>query len=128
MGCTARVWLEAELDEDSRMRFRADSDSEITRGFCHCLVSIFDGVAAEEVMGVKTEDLAGLNVGSVGGGERSRVNTWHNVLVSMQKRTRMMVAERQGKKPFDPFPSLVITNDGIQAKGSYADAQVRICS
>ena len=32
----------------------------------------------------------------------------------------------EGKKDFDPFPSLVISSDGIQAKGSYAEAQVRI--
>ncbi|CAL5368039.1 unnamed protein product [Camellia sinensis] len=31
MGCTTQVWLEV-------MRFRADSDSEITKGFCSCLI------------------------------------------------------------------------------------------
>ncbi|KAJ4712437.1 quinolinate synthase, chloroplastic [Melia azedarach] len=124
MGCTARVWLEATLDKDNNMRFRADSDSEITRGLCYCLVSIFDGAAPEEVLKVKTEDLAALNVGLVGG-ERSRVNTWHNVLVTMQKRTKVLVAEREGKKPFEPFPSLIVNEDGVQAKGSYAEAQAR---
>jgi quinolinate synthase len=45
----------------------------------------------------------------------------------MQKRARMLVAERDGgKKDFDPFPSLVVSSDGIEAKGSYAEAQVRI--
>lgn len=125
MGCTAQVWLEATLDKDDKMRFRADSDSEITRGFCHCLVSVFDRAAPEEVLRVKTEDLAALNVGLVGG-ERSRVNTWHNVLISMQKRTKLLVAEREGKALFEPFPSLVVTKDGVQAKGSYAEAQVSI--
>lgn len=124
MGCTARVWLEATLDQDNKMRFRADSDSEITRGFCYCLVSVFDGAAPEEVLRVKTEDLAALNVSLVGR-ERSRVNTWHNVFVSMQKRTKALVAERQGQKPFEPFPSLIVTKDGLQAKGSYAEAQAR---
>ncbi|KAJ0105791.1 hypothetical protein Patl1_18151 [Pistacia atlantica] len=46
MGCTAQVWLEATLDKDDKMRFRADSDSEISRGFCYCLVSVFDGAVA----------------------------------------------------------------------------------
>ncbi|XP_043806442.1 quinolinate synthase, chloroplastic isoform X2 [Manihot esculenta] len=124
MGCTARVWLDAQLDHYGKMRFLTDSDSEITRGFCACLLSVLDGAAPEEVLSVKTEDLAALNVG-LPGSERSRVNTWHNVLVSMQKRTKKLVAEREGKKPFDPFPSLVITSEGIQAKGSYAEAQAR---
>lgn len=112
------------MDQDGKMRFAADSDSEITRGFCSCLVRVLDGAAPEEVLKVKTEDLADLNVG-VPARERSRVNTWHNVLVTMQKRTKALVAEREGKKPpFEPFPSLVVTADGIKAKGSYAEAQV----
>lgn len=124
MGCTAQVWLEASLGRDGRMRFAADSDSEITRGLCYCLVSVLDGASPEEVLAVKTDDLGGFNVG-INGGQRSRANTWHNVLVTMQKKTRALVAEREGKAPFDPFPSLVVAADGISAKGSYAEAQAR---
>ncbi|KAF5730897.1 quinolinate synthase chloroplastic [Tripterygium wilfordii] len=124
MGCTARVWLEAELDGEGRMRFAADSDSEITRGFCACLVMLLDGAAPEEVLSLRTEDLAALKVG-LPGAERSRVNTWQNLLVSMQKRTKGLVAKRQGRPSFEPFPSLVISADGIKAQGSYAEAQAR---
>lgn len=112
------------MDEDEKMKFWADSDSEITRGFCSCLITVLDGAGPEEVLKMKTEDLAALNVG-LPGGERSRVNTWHNILVSMQKRTKASVAEREGKAPFEPFPSLVVTADQVQAKGSYAEAQAR---
>lgn len=66
------------------MRFLADSDSEITRGFCYCLVSILDGAAPEEVLAMKTDDLEALNVG-LPGVQRSRVNT------------RALIAERRGK-------------------------------
>ncbi|KAE8686228.1 Quinolinate synthase [Hibiscus syriacus] len=124
MGCTARVWLDAQMDSEGNIRFWADSDSEITKGFCACLVSVLDGAAPAEVLSLKTEDLAALNVG-LPGGERSRVNTWHNVLVSMQKRTRVLVAQKEGKAPFEPFPSLVITAEGFQPKGAYAEAQAR---
>lgn len=126
MGCTARVWLDAELGQDGKMRFWADSDSDVSKGMCSCLIQVLDAATPEQVMELKTEDLAELNVGLLGG-ERSRVNTWHNVLVSMQKKTRRFVAERDGKTPsFEPFPSLVLTADGIEAKGSFAEAQVRI--
>ncbi|KAF4350321.1 hypothetical protein F8388_010877 [Cannabis sativa] len=127
MGCTAQVWLAASLDKEGRMRFAADSDSEITRGFCCCLVSILDGAAPEEVLTMKTDDLEALNVG-LPGGQRSRANTWHNVLISMQKKTRALMAEREGKPPFEPFPSLIVTADGIHAKGSYAEAQATYLS
>lgn len=111
------------MDDDGKMRFRADSDSEITKGFCACLVSVLDGVAPDQVLGLKTDDLVALNVG-LPGGQRSRANTWHNVLVSMQKRTRALMAEHEGKAPFEPFPSLMVTAEAIEAKGSYAAAQV----
>lgn len=124
MGCTAQVWLDATMDAEGRMRFSADSDSEITRGFCSCLVWVLNGALPEEILNLRTEDLAVLNVG-IPGTANSRVNTWHNVLISMQKRTKALVSERQGKSPGEPFPSLVITGDGICAKGSYAQAQAR---
>ncbi|KAA8542209.1 hypothetical protein F0562_023361 [Nyssa sinensis] len=127
MGCTVQVWLDVRMDGDGKMRFAADSDSEITKGFCSCLVWVLDGAAPEEVLSLKTDDLAALNIGLHGRGN-SRVNTWHNVLVSMQKRTKALVAEREGKPPGEPFPSLVITVDGIRAKGSFAEAQARFLS
>lgn len=32
-GCSTMVWLEAAMDNNRLMRFRVDSDSEITKGF-----------------------------------------------------------------------------------------------
>ncbi|XP_076903987.1 quinolinate synthase, chloroplastic-like [Bidens hawaiensis] len=127
MGCTTQVWLDVRIDDDGVVRFLADSDSEITRGFCSCLVSVLDGAKPEEVLGLKTEDLGGLNVvaGLNGVKADSRVNTWHNVLVSMQKRTKALVAEREGRSVGEAFPSMVITKEGIGAKGSFAEAQAR---
>ncbi|CAN7039969.1 unnamed protein product [Brassica rapa subsp. trilocularis] len=91
-GCTTQVWLDIKMDELGRMRFRADSDSEISKGFCSCLIWILDGAKPEEVMNVRGEDLAEMNVG-VHGKAQSRVNTWHNVLMSMQKRTMALVVD-----------------------------------
>ncbi|OIW00298.1 hypothetical protein TanjilG_27549 [Lupinus angustifolius] len=127
MGCTARVWVDARLDRDGKVRFSAESDSEITRGLCACLVWVLDGSKPEEVLKITTNDLVEVNVVGLGGGSgsRSRVNTWHNVLVSMQKRTKMLVAESEGKVPFEAFPSLIVTADGVVPKGSYAEAQAK---
>nr|GME13214.1 quinolinate synthase, chloroplastic [Ipomoea batatas] len=126
-GCTAQVWLHVRLDGENKVKFFADSDSEITKGFCACLVWILDGAAPEEILAMKTEDLGALNVMGLNGKgvSSSRVNTWHNVLMSMQKRTKALVAEMEGRMRSEPFPSLVITAEGISAKGSYAEAQAR---
>eukprot|EP01018_Ginkgo_biloba_P025537 Gb_22261 [translate_table: standard] len=93
MGCTAQVWLTAELGSDGRIYFGADSDSEITRGFCACLINSLNGALPEEMLQVKTEDLSTLNIG-VAGGARSRANAWHNVLISIQKRTRSISCKK----------------------------------
>lgn len=128
-GCTAQVWLRVELDRDNRLRFSADSDSEITKGFCSCLIRVLDGATPEQVLAVKTEDLGALSVIRVNGEKSvyssSRGNTWYNVLMSMQKMTKALVAEREGRPRGEPFPSLIVTANGMQAKGSYAEAQVK---
>ncbi|KAK8933305.1 hypothetical protein KSP39_PZI015670 [Platanthera zijinensis] len=125
MGCTAQVWVSARVDSLGRMRFAADSDSEITRGYCVCLLAVLDGALPEEVLAMRTDDFEDFNVVGLEGRARSRVNTWHNVLVSMQKKTRVLVSEGEGRPPGELFPSLIISADGIHAKGSYAEAQAR---
>lgn len=112
MGCTTQVWLEARMDEHGRMRFRADSDSEITKGFISCLIWLLDGAEPGEVVAVKSENLGALNVG-LHGKAQSRVNTWHNVLISMQNRTKALDAKR---KELHLEQSLVVE--------SFAQAQV----
>lgn len=91
------------------MMFRADSDSEITKGFCSCLIWVLDGAGPEEVLAVRAEDLGPINMGLVA---HSRVNTWHNVLVGMQRRTKglLTIKERHNGKEEDEFGSLALIN------------------
>ncbi|KAG8383247.1 hypothetical protein BUALT_Bualt05G0164500 [Buddleja alternifolia] len=120
MGCTAQVWLEVKMDQNGVMRFRVDSDSEITKGFCSCLIWVMDGGLAEDVLSVEIDDLVEMNVGLPIRGN-SRVNTWHNVLISMQKRTRDLVEDRGRKDDYqsmEGFSSLVCGN------GSCKETQV----
>ncbi|KAF2292786.1 hypothetical protein GH714_028939 [Hevea brasiliensis] len=124
MGCTTQVWLEARMDENGRMRFRADSDSEITKGFISCLIWLLDGAEPAEVVAVKSEDLAAMNVGLYGKAQ-SRVNTWLNVLINMQNRTKALAAGRK-ELPLEPLPSLVVNTDGIGGTGTFAQAQYMI--
>ncbi|XP_062110443.1 sufE-like protein 2, chloroplastic isoform X2 [Humulus lupulus] len=94
VGCATQVWVEVKMDENGRVRFRADSDSEISKGFCSCLIWVLNGAEGEEVLELKTEDFEYVNVGLHGRGH-SRVNTWQNILITMQKKTRALVAERK---------------------------------
>lgn len=82
------------MDKSRRMRFKADSDSEISKGFCWCLVWMLDGAEPEEVLTVETEELVGMNVG-LNFKTRSRVNTWQNVLIAMQKATHDLISRNR---------------------------------
>lgn len=111
------------------MRFAADSDSELSRGYCACLIAALDGATPEDVLSIDPSDpnLAPLGAGMTAA--RSRASTWHNVLVSMQKRARAAISSREGRQFVEPFPSLVITRDGaVRAQGSYAEAQAMFLS
>ncbi|KAI3713868.1 hypothetical protein L1987_72455 [Smallanthus sonchifolius] len=90
-GCTAQVWLEVVMEVDGTMRFRADSDSEIAKGFCYCLIWFLDGAAAGDVIEIRVDDLGEMNIGILAIRTSSRVNTWHNLLLSMQRRTRDLI-------------------------------------
>ncbi|XP_010556207.1 PREDICTED: sufE-like protein 2, chloroplastic [Tarenaya hassleriana] len=116
-GCTTQVWLDVEIDELGKMRFRADSDSEISKGFCSCLIWILDGATAEEVIAVRSDDLSEMNVG-VHGKAQSRVNTWHNVLIAMQKRTLAAARLRSFRHPLAP---LLVSAGGAFVKGDVSD-------
>lgn len=101
--------MEVEIDELGRTRFGADSDSEITKGFCSCLIYLLDGASPDEVLMVKGEDLTDMNVGLP---VRSRVNSWHNVLIGMQDRTRSLMLESEKIA----FSSLMIPPEDAVAK------------
>ncbi|KAL8209510.1 hypothetical protein R6Q57_006242 [Mikania cordata] len=68
MGCTTQVQLDVRLGANGKMRFLADSDSDITEGFF--FLSVLDGATRDEFLELKTEDMVDLSV-----------NTWHNVLI-----------------------------------------------
>ncbi|XP_015075008.1 sufE-like protein 2, chloroplastic [Solanum pennellii] len=130
LGCTTQVWLEVRMNSRGSMNFSVDSDSEITKGFCSCLMWVFDGAEPEEILSVTAEDLGDMNVGLPKKG-RSRVNTWHNVLFSMQNRTKDCVQERKRALSLEDLHSLVIRPHehvgGPSANGSYLESEPK-CS
>lgn len=129
LGCTTQVWLEVKMDNRGSMKFSVDSDSEITKGFCSCLMWVLDGAEPEEILNVTAEDLGDMNVGLPKKG-RSRVNTWHSVLFSMQNRTKDCVQERNRALSLQDLHSLVIRphehGGGPSDNGSYLESEVGV--
>lgn len=53
MGCTAQVWVSAELEGNGLLSLTADSDSELSRGLAAVLVEGLSGLTPEEVLQVR---------------------------------------------------------------------------
>lgn len=49
-GCQSRVWIDARLDDEGKMRFTADSDAIITKGIIALLIRVFDGRTPQETV------------------------------------------------------------------------------
>ncbi|MDE6270390.1 MAG: SufE family protein, partial [Muribaculaceae bacterium] len=82
-GCQSRVWLDAELDADGLVRFRADSDAIIVKGIISLLVSVLDGHTPDEILAADLRfiDEIGLS--------RHLSPTRSNGLVAMVKQMRI---------------------------------------
>ncbi|MDE6468758.1 MAG: SufE family protein, partial [Muribaculaceae bacterium] len=50
-GCQSRVWLDADVDADGKVNFRADSDAIIVKGIISMLVEVLSGHTPDEILG-----------------------------------------------------------------------------
>ncbi|EFN58534.1 hypothetical protein CHLNCDRAFT_19680, partial [Chlorella variabilis] len=116
MGCTAQVWVSAELDGEGRLRLMADSDSELTRGLAALLVEGLSGLTLEELLQVDSAVLGQLGLGAAVL-TRSRANGFLNMLESLKRRARMLLGD------LPRFPSLLIGAERTSAQGAFAEAQ-----
>eukprot|EP00884_Botryococcus_braunii_P010912 jgi/Botrbrau1/19822/Bobra.0124s0063.1 len=118
MGCTAQVWLTARLDQEGKVQFAVDSDSELTKGIGCLLGHCLSGQTPEQLQEASSGDFEFLEWG-MGAGVASRVNPTANLLEAMKKRA----AGLQGELP--RFPSLLISADGLIPQGPFAEAQAQ---
>lgn len=49
-GCQSRAWLNADLDSDGKVQFRADSDAIIVKGIISMLVNVLSGHTPQEIL------------------------------------------------------------------------------
>jgi len=49
-GCQSRVWLDASLDKDGTLSFRADSDAIITKGIIALLIRVFNHQKPDDIV------------------------------------------------------------------------------
>jgi len=56
-GCQSQVWLHAELNEDKKVIFTADSDAAIVKGIVSLLLRVYSDATPEEILSVKPDFL-----------------------------------------------------------------------
>ena len=49
-GCQSRVWLDAELSDDGKVGFTADSDAIIVKGIISMLIDVLSGHTPREIL------------------------------------------------------------------------------
>lgn len=49
-GCQSRVWLDAEMDKEGKMHFKADSDALIVKGIIALLVDVLKDHTPQEIL------------------------------------------------------------------------------
>lgn len=52
-GCQSQVWIHAELKDDGRIYFQADSDASIVKGIIALLVGVYNGSTPDEILTTK---------------------------------------------------------------------------
>ena len=115
MGCTAQVWLSAELTGDGRVTLFTDSDAALTKGLGAVLAQSLSGLTPQEIIAVDPGCLLALGDAAVL--TRSRTNGFLNMLEAAKKLSRAFLGD------LARFPSLIIARSGTAASGSFAEAQ-----
>lgn len=81
-GCQSKVWLTADLEGD-RVTFRADSNTEITKGLISLLVRIFSGQRVDDIIDADLFFIEKIGMGNIVGSQRS------NGLTAMIKQMKL---------------------------------------
>ena len=49
-GCQSRVWLQADMEEDGTLHFKAESDALIVKGIVALLIRVLSGHTPQEIL------------------------------------------------------------------------------
>lgn len=90
-GCQSRVWLVADLDDEGRIQFRAESDALIVKGIVTLLIRVLTDHTPEEILGADLYFIEQI-------GLREHLSpTRSNGLLAMLKQMKMYALAYQAK-------------------------------
>ncbi|WP_194777500.1 SufE family protein [Pararhodonellum marinum] len=89
-GCQSKVWLEAK-EEEGKIVFLADSNTDITKGLISLLIRILSGRTPDEILQAELYFIEQIGMGNIIGSQRS------NGLASMIKQMKLYALAFQSK-------------------------------
>ncbi len=90
-GCQSKVWLIAD-EQDGKVHYRADSNTDITKGLISLLIRVLNDRNPEEILKADLDFIQRIGMGSIIGSQRS------NGLVSMIKQMKLYALAFQTKQ------------------------------
>ncbi|MDN3204780.1 SufE family protein [Algoriphagus sediminis] len=90
-GCQSKVWLTAS-EEDGRVQFQADSNTDITKGLISLLIRVLGNQTPEAILNSDLNFLQKIGMGNIIGSQRS------NGLVSMIQQMKRYALAFQAKQ------------------------------
>jgi len=89
-GCQSKVWLTADLEGD-RIDFKADSNTEITKGLISLLIRVLSGQSVDAILNADLYFIEKIGMGQIIGSQRS------NGLLSMIKQMKLYALAYKSK-------------------------------
>jgi quinolinate synthase len=123
MGCASEAWIDLTLAQDGTVVVRGAAEAQITRGFCGLLCKGLTGLTPDTIAEVSVSVVDSLQIGAANL-PTSRANGFRNMLETAKKQARRLRDEDgDGESASAPFPSLVVSADGVAANGVFAETQ-----
>lgn len=118
-GCVSQVWVCAEL-EDGKVVWRADSDSQLTKGLAALLVQGLSGLTPDEIVRVPADFITQLGLQQ--SLTPSRNNGFLNMFKLMQKKALDIFMHQAGGSDDESSPSPAASAAALAAASAAAQA------
>eukprot|EP00887_Chlorella_sp_A99_P004328 scaffold15.g4328.t1 len=120
-GCVSQVWVVPELRADGRVYWKADSDSQLTKGLAALLVQGLSGCTPAEVVAVPPDFVAMLGLQQAL--TPSRNNGFLNMFKLMQRRSlELLTQQAAGAGPSSSGNGAAAGGNGARGAGAGAAA------
>nr|WP_294858119.1 SufE family protein [uncultured Fluviicola sp.] len=90
-GCQSRVWLDATINQDNKIRLTADSDAIITKGIIGLLIRVYDNEKPEDIVKSNLHFISDIGL------QEHLSPTRANGLVSMVKKIKILALSALAK-------------------------------